>query len=221
MNSIKKTDIIFEVKSMGLSFYLPIILLITLSFMNFSGDGYEFIRRLSLFIEFIICPLASWWCIYLFIDYYEENIEELLFTYPVKFFFHGVFRSLTFLIIYISLVIISIIPISIRHEEVLWNILVIQFIPQCLLYGAIGFCLMVLTRNIVTPILFIMGYVAGKYFTGGSDLLPIYNIMFFGMETSYQLLIQKATINICLTLILFLVGHLVMKKLHKFLKRGM
>lgn len=212
MNKLKKLDILFEVKSMGISFFVPVLSVLFLIFLSYTELGPEITRKLSLFIEFIICPLAAWWCIYLFIDYYEENMEEVLFTYPVSFFFHGVLRSIIFLILYILLLILGMIPISLRHELVQFSTQVFQYIPQCILYGAVGFCLTVMTRTIVFPILCIVGYAAGKYFTGGSNLFPIYNIMFFDIESSRHLIVEKAITNIGLALLFFFIGHIILRK---------
>ncbi|MBM7602715.1 hypothetical protein JOC75_000685 [Metabacillus crassostreae] len=212
MKSIRKIDFFFEIKSMGLSAILPLLALLFLVFFNYSELGPEIARKLSIFIEFVICPLAAWWCMYLFIDYYEDNMGEVLFTYPVSIFFHGVLRALMFLLCFLALFIICLFLISQRHEEILFSIQVLQYIPQSILYGALGFCLIVLTRNIVIPILCIVGYVAGKYFTGGSKLMPVYNIMFFDIESSYQLLLEKALINIVFAFLLFVLSHFILAR---------
>ncbi|MDQ0232715.1 hypothetical protein [Metabacillus malikii] len=212
MKSIRKIDIPFELKTMGLSAVLPIIAFLILVFLNYTDQGPEITRMLSILIEFVICPLAAWWCIYLFIDYYEDNMEEVLFTYPVSALYHGVLRSLIFLTCFLVIFTVCLILISQKHEEILFSMQVLQYLPQCLLYGAIGFSLMVVTKNIVIPILCIVGYVAGKYFTGGSKLFPVYNIMFYEIESSYQLVIEKALINIGLACLFFLVGHWLLAK---------
>ncbi|XQY90219.1 hypothetical protein ACNRWW_11755 [Metabacillus sp. HB246100] len=212
MKSIKKVDFLFEAKSMGLSAILPIISLLFLVFFNYSEQGPEITRKLSIFIEFVICPLSAWWCIYLFIDYYEDNMEEVLFTYPVSIFFHGILRTLIFLFSFIAFFLICLIPLSYRHEEFLYSMQVLQYIPQCILYGSLGFCLMIISRNIVIPLLCIVGYVAGKYFTGGSKLFPVYNVMYFDIGDSYQLVLGKALLNIGFAFLFFLIGHLILFK---------
>ena len=93
---IKKMNVRFEIKSMGISFFIPIVGLLFLLFFNYTDSGPEFVRKLSLYIEFIICPMAAWWCSYLFLDYYEEDLEEILFTYPVSMLFHGILRVFVF-----------------------------------------------------------------------------------------------------------------------------
>ena len=215
MMEIRKINVPFEIKSMGISFYLPIVGLIFLLFFNYTDSGPDFVRKLSLFIEFIICPMAAWWCSYLFLDYYEEDLEEILFTYPVSMLFHGILRVFVFLSLYLLGFFIVMIAISLTHETMLLKTQVIQYFPQCILYAAIGFFLMIAFGNIIVPILSITGYSAAKYFTGGSELFPIYNIMAFEFDNASQYLLDKFIPNILLALLLFGLGHVILLKRNK------
>ena len=107
------------------------------------------------------------------------------------------------------------IPISLTHEPMLLKTQVIQYFPQCILYAAIGFLLMVTVRNIIVPILSITGYIAVKYFTGGSELFPIYNIMAFEFDNSSQYLLDKFLPNIVLAILFFVLGHVILLKRNK------
>ena len=209
---IRKINVPFEIKSMGISFYLPIVGLIFLLFFNYTDSGPDFVRKLSLFIEFIICPMAAWWCSYLFLDYYEENLEELLFTYPVSMLFHGLLRVFTFLLLYLLGFFLVMIPISLTHETMLFKTQVILYFPQCILYAAIGFVLIVAFRNIMVPILSIIGYIAVKYFTGGSELFPIYNIMAFEFNNAALYVSDKFLPNILFAILFFVLGHVILFK---------
>jgi hypothetical protein len=215
MMEITKINVRFEIKSMGISFFLPIVGLLFLLFFNYTDLGPEFVRKLSLYIEFIICPMAAWWCSYLFLDYYEEDLEEILFTYPVSMLFHGILRVFVFLSLYLLGFFIVMVPISLTHETMLLKTQVIQYFPQCILYAAIGFLLMVTFKNIIVPILTITGYIAVKYFTGGSELFPIYNIMAFEFGNSSQYLPDKFLPNIMLAILFFVLGHVILLKRNK------
>ena len=212
---IKRMNVRFEIKSMGISFFLPIVGLLFLLFFNYTDSGPDFVRKLSLYIEFIICPMAAWWCSYLFLDYYEENLEEILFTYPVSMVFHGILRVFVFLALYLPGFFIVMVAISLTHETMLLKTQIIQYFPQCILYAAIGFLLMVTSRNIIVPILSITGYIAVKYFTSGSELFPIYNIMAFGFDNSSQYLLDKFIPNIVLAILFFVLGHVILLKRNK------
>ncbi|MDL4839493.1 hypothetical protein [Aquibacillus rhizosphaerae] len=217
MIDVKKINVMFEIKSMGISFYLPIAVLLYLLVLNYTGSGPDFIRRLSLFIEFIVCPLAAWWSIYLLLDYYEEGLEKLLFSYPVSVLFHGLIRVLLFLFIYLIGVLLVLFAISLTHNTMGLKSQLLQYYPQCLLYAAVGFFLMVATRNIIVPLLSITGYVAVKFFTSGSQLFPIYNIMAFDFVHSPQYLLEKALQNLLLAILFFLLGHVFLVKRSKAL----
>jgi hypothetical protein len=160
--------------------------------------------------------MASWWSVYLLIDYYEENASETLFTYPVSFFYHGLLRVLSFLFIFMILLTILLTIISFNHEDMVLRESIIYYIPQCMVYAAFGFLIMVATKNIIVPILLIAGYIAAKFFTQGDSIFPIYNIMFFQVDSLLlKDIVLKSGINISLSIILFLVGHYILSRKQK------
>ncbi|GAB1774223.1 hypothetical protein [Bacillus sp. GbtcB12] len=213
MASIKRLDLPFEIKSMGVSYYAPFVaVLLGIIYVTFSSSP-DVIRYTSIIVEFVVCPFAAWWSMYLFYDYYEDQASEVLFSYPLSSFFHGIIRVTSFFIVFLVAFFIFLVTITIKHPDISLIDLSILYVPQTILYCYLGFTLMTLSRNIIFPLLIIVAYIGMKYWTMGGKLFPIYNVMSFSVDMKIpDEIISLSTKNIIIGLILAIVGHLIMSK---------
>jgi hypothetical protein len=213
VNSAKKLDLQFEIKSMGVSYYAPLlVILLGIIYVSFSSSV-DVIRHTSNLIEFVICPFAAWWSMYLFFDYYEDRASEVLFSYPLSSFFHGIIRVTSFFIFFLIGFFILLVTITLRYPDISIMDISIIYIPQTILYSYLGFTLMVLSRNIIFPLLLIVGYIAMKYWTMESNLFPVYNVMSFSFDMEVSSKITSLSIqNIVIGIILATIGHVILSK---------
>ncbi|WP_394530754.1 hypothetical protein [Priestia aryabhattai] len=149
--SIKRLDLPFEIKSMGVSYYAPFVaVLLGMMYVTFSSSP-DVIRYTSIIVEFVVCPFAAWWSMYLFYDYYEDQASEVLFSYPLSSFFHGIIRVTSFFIVFLVAFFIFLVTITIKHPDISLIDLSILYVPQTILYCYLGFTLMTLSRTSFFP----------------------------------------------------------------------
>ena len=213
MASVKRLDLPFEIKSMGVSYYVPFVaVLLGIMYVTFSSSP-DVIRYTSIIVEFVVCPFAAWWSMYLFYDYYEDQASEVLFSYPLSSFFHGIIRVTSFFIVFLVAFFIFLVTITIKHPDISLMDLSILYVPQTILYCYLGFTLMVLSRNIIFPLLILVAYIGMKYWTMGGKLFPIYNVMSFSVDMKISdELITLSIKNIIIGLVLAFIGHLILSK---------
>ncbi|MEN3772094.1 hypothetical protein [Priestia megaterium] len=213
MASIKRLDLPFEIKSMGVSYYAPFVaVLLGMIYVAFSSSP-DVIRYTSIIVEFVVCPFAAWWSMYLFYDYYEDRASEVLFSYPLSLFFHGIIRVTSFFIVFLVAFSIFLVTITIKHPDISLVDLSILYVPQTILYCYLGFTLMVLSRNIIFPLLILVAYIGMKYWTMGGKMFPIYNVMSFSVDMKVSgELITLSIKNIIIGIVFAFIGHLIMSK---------
>lgn len=209
----RKLDLKFEVKSMGFSFYVPLILLFLSIVYVMWSSSVDAIRHTSNLLEFVICPFSAWWSIYLFLDYYEDMTSEVLFSYPLSTFFHGIMRITSLLIFFLMGLFLLLFLITLKYPDISLGDISILYLPQAILYSYLGFTMMVLSRNIILPLLILVGYLAMKYFTMGGNLFPIYNIMSFTIDMSLSpKFVNLGLQNVAIGIIFAVIGHFILSK---------
>ena len=213
MASVKRLDLPFEIRSMGVSYYAPFVaVFLGIMYVTFSSSP-DVIRYTSIIVEFVVCPFAAWWSMYLFYDYYEDRASEVLFSYPLSSLFHGIIRVTSFFIVFLVAFFIFLVTITVKHPGISLIDLSILYVPQTILYCYLGFTLMVLSRNIIFPLLILVAYIGMKYWTMGGSMFPVYNVMSYSvdMKTSGEI-IALSIKNIIIGIIFALIGHLIMSK---------
>lgn len=213
MASVKRLDLSFEIRSMGVSYYAPFVaILLGIIYVCVSSSP-DVIRYTSNILEFVACPSAAWWSMYLFYDYYEDRASEMLFSYPLSSFFHGIIRVTSFFILFLVAFFIFLVTITIKHSDISLMDLSILYVPQTILYCYLSFALMVLSRNIIFPLLILVAYIGMKYWTMGGSMFPLYNVMSFSVDMKVSgELITLSIKNIIIGLVLAIGGHLIMSK---------
>lgn len=218
MAFVKKINISSEAKSMGIDFYVPfLIILIAILYTCFSPD-LESLQYISRIIEFVVCPIAAWWSVYLFSDQSvdKDKTAELTPNSSPSILSYGLIRVTSFFLIFLAAFFVLLISITLRYPYPyisLFNLTII-YVPQTVLYFYLGFFLMVLSRNIAIPLFILLTYIAIKYWTTRD--IPIYNVMSFSIDMQlYPRIILLAVKNIVLALALAVAGHFVLVRLKK------
>ena len=217
MTFVKKINISSEAKSMGVDFYVPfLVILIGILYTCFSPDliNLQYIARI---IEFVVCPIAAWWSIYLFLEHSGEKDKEtdLSAKSPASALSYGLIRVTAFFLIFLAALYVLFFTITLRYPYPyisLLNLSVI-YVPQAILYCYLGFFLTVLSRNITIPLFILLAYIAFKYWTKGDSIIPLYNIMSFNIDMQlYPRIIYLAIKNIVLALVLAAAGHFILSR---------
>ncbi|MBZ6487728.1 hypothetical protein CCZ20_08460 [Priestia aryabhattai] len=218
MAFVKKINISSEAKSMGIDFYVPfLIILIAILYTCFSPD-LESLQYISRIIEFVVCPIAAWWSVYLFSDQSvdKDKTAELTPNSSPSILSYGLIRVTSFFLIFLATFFVLLISITLRYPYPyisLFNLTII-YVPQTVLYCYLGFFLMVLSRNIAIPLFILLTYIAIKYWTTRD--IPIYNVMSFSIDMQlYPRIILLAVKNIVLALALAVAGHFVLVRRKK------
>lgn len=218
MAFVKKINISSEAKSMGIDFYLPfLIILIAILYTCFSPD-LESLQYISRIIEFVVCPIAAWWSVYLFLDHAgdKDKTAELTPNSSIPILSYGLIRVTSFCLIFLAAFFVLLITITLRYPYpyiLLFNLTII-YVPQTVLYCYLGFFLMVLSRNIAIPLFILLTYIAVKYWT--TREIPVYNVMSFSIDMQlYPRIILLAVKNITLALALAISGHFILVRRKK------
>lgn len=203
-----KFDLKFDIKSMGIVFYIPIIvsILTFFYFIYLSKSDTKFDTALALpVIEFIIVPLVCIWILYIFYDYYENDGIELLLTYPLSNFEHGFIRIITFIILYIIFNLGLFIFISYETNASIL-LLIIQYMSQLIFISGLAFFLLTIFRNISISMTIVAFYVGTEFLTKG-QLFPWYHVFFFNEKIlNFYEVINKSILSIIIGLAFIIVG---------------
>lgn len=217
MNFVKKLNISSEAKLMGVDFYVPfLVILIAIVYTCFSPDLIN-LQYISRIIEFVVCPIAAWWSVYLFSERSGEKDKETnrSSNSPKSTLSYGLIRVTAFFLIFLAAFYVLLITITLRYPYPyisLLNLSVI-YVPQTVLYCYSGFFLMVLSRNITIPLFILLAYIAFKYWTMGDSIIPLYNIMSFNIDMQlYPRIIYLAIKNIAFGLVLAAIGHFLLDR---------
>ncbi|WP_456363502.1 hypothetical protein [Priestia aryabhattai] len=215
MTFVKKVNILSEAKLMGVDFYVPfLVILIAIVYTCFSPDLIN-LQYISRIIEFVVCPIAAWWSIYLFLIHSEEKDKEtnLSLNLPISTLSYGLIRVTAFFLIFLAAFYVLFFVITVRYPYPyisLLNLSVI-YVPQAILYCYLGFFLTVLSRNTTIPLIILLAYIAFKYWTMGDSIIPLYNVMSFNIDMQlYPRIIYLAIKNIAFGLALAAVGHFIL-----------
>ena len=164
MTFVKKINISSEAKLMGMDFYVPfLVILIAIFYTCFSPDLVN-LQYISRIIEFVVCPIAAWWSVYLFSERPAEKDKEtnLNSKYATSALSYGLIRVTAFFLIFLAALYVLFFTITLRYPYPyisLLNLSVI-YVPQTIVYCYLGFFLMVLSRNITIPLFILLAYVA-------------------------------------------------------------
>jgi hypothetical protein len=218
MDFVKKINISSEAKLMGIDFYVPfLVILIAIIYTCFSPD-LESLQYISRIIEFVVCPIAAWWSVYLFLDYSgdKDKTAELTPNSLTPILSYGLIRVTSFFLVFLTAFFVLLISITLRYPYPyisLFNLTII-YVPQTVLYCYLGFFLMVLSRNIAIPLFILLTYIVVKYWTTRD--IPVYNVMSFSIDMQlYPRIILLAVKNIALALALAIAGHFILVRRKK------
>ncbi|GAB4075231.1 hypothetical protein GCM10028778_27350 [Barrientosiimonas marina] len=203
----------FEIKSMGLSFYVPMFVYIFLIYQLFTFHGYEAV--IFKIMEYLIIPMSGWWIIYLFYDYFEEGLYDLLRSYPLTHWEHGFIRVNYFLVMYLLLLSITITAIDMIMVNAAFIPLFIQYFSEAIIFAYGSFLIVILTKNVSITIMVIGVYVATEVLTLG-QVIPWYHVMFFNTSPlSIQETLGKGLLNISVGFSLLIAAQIYLRQLKR------
>lgn len=205
---MKKINLVFEIKSMGWSFFLPLIVFLLFMYQLAAYQGFSLYIYNTL--EFLIAPLACWWIIHLYDEYFEGGLHELLPSYPLSRWYHGISRVLPFILMYLLLLVGSLWMVHSVVENQDYAPLLVYVGTLSLLFATVGFLLVAIFRNVMVSIVMIATYVVTEYLTNG-EVMPWYHAMaFVSSPFSFRDVMSKAIVNGVLSGFFLLLGQTVL-----------
>jgi len=205
---LKKINLFFEMKSMGWSFLLPLLVFLILIYQLVTYKGLPVYIYKTL--EFLIAPFTCWWIIYLYYEYFEGELQELIPCYPLSSWYHGIYRVLTFTFIYLLLLLSVLWFVHSVIEGQHYIPLLLYFGSLSWLFAAFGFLLVSICRTIIPPIVIITTYVVTEFLTNG-EVIPWYHaIAFVSSPFSIEDVAYVAVTNGLLSVFFLFLGHIIL-----------
>lgn len=135
--------------------------------------------QFKLFNQGFLMPMFGIWIIGIYKEFYEDNLKELLFCYPLTTYSLGIKK-----VLYLSLFsLVVILPLAIFDSNI-YNSLTL-YVSQVSVYICIGFALITLTRSYEFSISIILLYVSTEFLTRGS-FIPWPHIIIFDEDLLNQ-----------------------------------
>lgn len=206
---MRQLHISFEIRAMGLLFYIPLVLpllVVAGMFLNQIQGLYAILQ----IVEYLLPPWVSLWCIQLLRNHMEFEGCEVLHSYPLSKWKSGVGMMFLFWVFYLLWIItlISVLQVMIPVHS-FFGSFVLQTGFQSLFYACFGFMLITLTRNAFWALGIVLFYASTQILTKG-NLAPWVNIYLFHNETipSFPDLQPKMLQAFVLSFICILVGQI-------------
>lgn len=193
---------------------LPFIVLIS-QLLTFQDD----VSRLIYTLQFLIAPFSCWWVIFLFQEYFEGGMDQLLPSYPLSKWEHGLIKSVLVIFIYFIITIIVLFATSMTVSGLMFGSLLVNHLSLSLLFSSIGFLLVTSTKNVVISLSVIAIYTVTEYMTRGS-VIPWYHLFTFDITASrYGTIDFESVGNVLGSIIFFSVGQFILNKKFNFIKK--
>ncbi|MBW7476033.1 hypothetical protein K0T92_14905 [Paenibacillus oenotherae] len=160
---LRKINPYFQLKSMGISAFLPLVtssFLVLIVFIN-SGSLVDSMPA----IEFIFPIMGCWWSIFVLHDLLAEKGGEVLFALPVRRWCYGSLNVMTFYIMYMLLMVIMLLVMSNWFSQSELVSMGLQLGAQSFFYAGLGFLAMVLTRNTGWSLIIVTSYLSIELLT--------------------------------------------------------
>ena len=150
----------YDMKEMGISRFLPIVLLggLFLFSQSLKSNPDGILRMLELFLP----SICAWWIIFLFHNYVEDEGAEVFCAYPTSRRFLGIIRVLIFYFLYLVVLLVFLISMC-KSGCIKWQILGLYFMQlsvQSLFYGSCGFYFILRTKSTLWSIAMILSIAA-------------------------------------------------------------
>lgn len=172
-------NIWFEIKAMGLTGIIPIIVgVCLLAYSSLHREPTLVLRYVIPAIEMTLPVFAGWWSIFLFYDILEEQGSETIFSYPIKRWKLGIARVTIFFVFYLLLIASTIYILDIWSDQEIFSSLLLQIGFQTFFFAGLGFFVITLTANSGWSLVALMVYSSTQMLTRGS-FLPFINIYLF------------------------------------------
>lgn len=213
---MKKIDLKFEIKAMGIGFFIPIIIIVASImhlFYQMKAFGVTGIGAIIPKLEFFIIPSIGIWVIYLFYEYYENNNLEVLLSYPIKDSDHTANKIFIFILLFLILLIpIFILGVILGGVNDVW-LLIMQVVPQIIFVAGLITIITVICKNIGVGLSVLIGYTSIELLTEGK-VMPWYHLFYFNTEVlGLEELIGKSIINIVFGVLFLIISIKMIRRL--------
>jgi hypothetical protein len=160
---LRKINPFFQLKSMGISAYLPIITSAFLVFVIFINNG-SLVESMPV-IELIFPIMGCWWSIFVLHDLLSENGGEVLFSLPIRRWCYGSLSVITLFLMYMLLMIGMLLIMTTWLSKTTLVSLGLQLGAQSFFYAGLGFLAMVVTRNTGWALIIVTSYLSIELLT--------------------------------------------------------
>lgn len=161
--------------------------------------------ELRLLNQLILIPIFSIWIMYIFKDFYENNLKDLLFSYPISVFTLGVKKVI--LLTFFSYFIIF--PLILIDDNIL-NMIFLYF-SQLSLFVSLGFLLITITKNFELSLTLTLSYIVIELLTKGS-FVPWPHVIIFETENlnQFSFVVNQSVLNFGYSFLILYFGHLIL-----------
>lgn len=205
-----KFHLSFEFKSMGWAFFIPFLpfTILGIQLLNYNNEAVS----IYLTLEFLVAPLGCWWLVFLFHEYFEGGLDELLPSYPLLKSYHGLLRGGIIMTIYFSLMLLFILFTSIVITDSTFGPMALKYISLSFLFCSVGFLLVMCLRSVTISLSIIAIYTVTEFMTRG-DVIPWHHLFTFNIEPpTYADSVSDAIIHVIFGVIFLCVGQLILNK---------
>ncbi len=201
----------FEIKNMGIYFYIPIIVFIVFIgvILRFSGGIYDL--HLFILIQVLFAPLSAWWTSFLLYDLYHNNSEETLIQfYSNKLLLNYLILLAVFLIMLLMLSII----LGFKSDNISVTDSFILFSSQTFVISSMSLIMTVFLKSIESSLMIVIIYVATEVITLG-DLMPWPNIFYFNLEFMTRTVVEYGCVSLIVSLVFYTLSMFFVKTIER------
>jgi hypothetical protein len=195
---------------MGWSFFVPFFPFLILDFqlLQYSGES----ANIFLTLEFLAAPLGSWWIVFMYHEYFEGGLDELIYSYPLSKWYHGLVRSGVVMVLYILLFLISLSFIAVTILDFAFGPAAMRYLGLTFLFGSVGFFLIVTLKSVVISLSVIAIYTVTEYMTQG-DVIPWPHVFeFYLTAPTYKDSIPTFVMHSLFGIVLSILGQIILNK---------
>ncbi len=213
-----KIHLSFEFKSMGWAFFVPFLPFIILGYQLFTIVHEASVIYLT--FEFLIAPFGCWWLIFLYQEHFEGGLVELLPSYPLSKWQHGLLKGGIVITIYLIIMSLFILLASLFIPNATFGPMALKYISLSFLFCSVSFVFVTTVKNVIISLSIIAIYTVTEYMTRG-DVIPWHHLFTFNIEPpTYKDSISNAIVHIVFGLLFFFIGHLRILKTFNFMQKS-
>lgn len=166
----------YNIQEMGILRYFPLMILCIMSLLcrNSPAEAIVILKSLELFLP----PFVIFWIIPLFFNYVNAAAREVYLSYPCSRKKQGILRVILFMLLFDGFLTAAFFAAVRSWKE--YSLYLLILCVQTFFYAALGFFMIVTTKNIVISIGIILAYV-GLQVLDTSHIFDMISLRFSGI----------------------------------------